>query len=418
MLFLLRCTPIWKSRFNAIALTMKFEKKKILEPFKPENLIQALKKPDEVLLNSLRSLTQITGSITGINFNFYSKIKSEAKGKSELTFIGQKKMDEVSLQLFTYNATDCIESDKKADYTIIDTASQTHNYWLNLHGIHDVDLMEQIGEALNLERLTIRHLIDTTQRPKVDDYDDYIYFSVKSIQKVEDQQLKIEQLSFVLGKNYVVSFQEEKGDHFEHIRNKLREGLGLVRKRECDFLLFQLLDAILDNYFETLDTINQEVALIEKETITNPKQSTLLLIEKNKKDVDKIKKSLAPFKEALTNIMKDRTRFIDKKNRKYYRDLKNSCANAIEESNATYAALESLANIYFSSLSQKMNETMKVLTTVATIFIPLTFIAGIYGMNFEYMPELKWRYGYFIIWGIMALVGVGMIVYFKRKKWL
>jgi magnesium transporter len=143
-----------------------------------------------------------------------------------------------------------------------------------------------------------------------------------------------------------------------------------------------------------------------------------LLIEKNKKDVDKIKKSLAPFKEALTNILKDRSQFIDKKNRKYFRDLKNSCSNAIEEASATYAALESLANIYFSALSHKMNETMKVLTTVATIFIPLTFIAGIYGMNFENMPELHWRYGYYIIWGIMLSVCVGMVLYFKNKKWL
>jgi magnesium transporter len=198
----------------------------------------------------------------------------------------------------------------------------------------------------------------------------------------------------------------------------MRDNLGLVRKRECDFLLFQLLDAILDNYFETLESINHEIAFIERQTLTNPKQSTLLLIEKNKKDVSKIKKSLAPFKEALTNILQDRTHFLNKGNRKYFRDLTNSCSNAIEEANATYSALESLTNIYFSSLSQKMNETMKVLTTVATIFIPLTFIAGVYGMNFENMPELKWEYGYFGVWGIMIVVLIGMIYYFKKKKWL
>ncbi len=395
-----------------------FKPEKLLEPFKPENLIQALKKPDEILLKSLRSLTNITGSITGINFNFYSKIKSEAKGKTELTFIGEKKVAEAKLQLFTYNEISCNETEKATDFELIDTADHSHNYWLNLHGIHDVELIENIGNALCFERLTVRQVVDTTQRPKVDDYDDYIFFSIKSILIREDHQLHIEQLSFVLGKNYVVSFQEEVGDHFDHIRNKMRDNLGQVRKRECDFLLFQLLDAILDNYFETLDHINHEVALLEKETITNPKQSTLLLIEKNKKDVDKIKKSLLPFKEALTNILKDRTHFITKRNRKYFRDLKNSCTNAIEEANSTYSALESLTNIYFSSLSQKMNETMKVLTTVATIFIPLTFIVGVYGMNFQFMPELSWRYGYFVIWGIMLCVLGGMIVYFKRKKWL
>lgn len=395
-----------------------FKPEKLLEPFKAENLIQALKNPDEILLKSLRSLTSITGSITGINFNFYSKIKSEAKGKTELTFIGQKKLEEAKLQLFTYNDQSCSETEAISAYALVDKEESTYNYWLNLHGIHDVDLVERIGNGLGFERLTVQQVVDTTQRPKVDDYDDYIFFSIKSILRTDKQQLNIEQLSFVLGRNYLVSFQEEVGDHFGHIRHKMRDNLGQIRKRECDYLLFQLLDAILDNYFETIDFINQEVALLERETLTNPKQSTLLLIEKNKKDVDKIKKSLLPFKEALTNILKDRTHFIAKRNRKYFRDLKNSCTNAIEEANATYAALESLTNIYFSSLSQKMNETMKVLTTVATIFIPLTFIVGVYGMNFQHMPELTWRYGYFAIWGIMVAIFFVMIVYFKRKKWL
>jgi magnesium transporter len=386
--------------------------------FKAENLIQALKKPDEILLKSLRSLTNITGSITGINFNFYSKIKSEAKSKTELTFIGQKKVEEAKLQLFTYNDQSCLESEELTAYVSVNKDEPAVNYWLNLHGIHDVDLIEKIGNTLGFERLTVRHVVDTTQRPKVDDYDDYIFFSIKSILRTERQELNIEQLSFVLGKNYLVSFQEEVGDHFDHIRDKMRDDLGQVRRREPDYLLFQLLDAILDNYFETIDFINQEVTLLERETLTNPKQSTLLLMEKNKKDVDKIKKSLLPFKEALTNILKDRTHFITKRNRKYFRDLKNSCTNAIEEANASYAALESLTNIYFSSLSQKMNETMKVLTTVATIFIPLTFIVGVYGMNFQNMPELGWKYGYFVVWGIMLFILMGMIIYFKRKKWL
>lgn len=392
--------------------------KKPKDIFKPQNLLSALKNPDEVLRKSLRSLTHITGSITGINFNFYSRIKSDAKTKTELTFIGEKKMEEVKLQLYKYDESSCCCTENRRDYEQIQAENADQKFWLNLHGIHDVELIEEIGEALNLERLTVRQLVDTTQRPKVDDYHDYLFFSVKSVLRGEDLRLKIEQLSFVLGKNFVVSFQEEPGDHFGHIRNKMEDGLGLIRKRDCDFLLFQLLDAILDNYFETIDNLNHEVGLIEKETLTNPRQSTLLLIEKNKKDVDKIKKSLAPFKEALTNILKDRSQFIDKRNRKYFRDLKNSCSNAIEEASATYAALESLANIYFSALSNKMNETMKVLTTVATIFIPLTFIAGIYGMNFENMPELHWQYGYYIIWGIMLSMCIGMVIYFRIKKWL
>ena len=392
--------------------------KTVIEPFRPENLMQALKNPDEILMKSLRSLTEMTESITGINFNSYSKLKSEAKGKIEFTFIGEKKVEEVMLQLFAYNENGCKETTEITDYKLVDTSNLSNNYWLNLHGIHDVALIEAIADTLKLESLTVGQVIDTTQRPKMEDYDDYIFFSIKSILLDEFDRLDIEQLSFVLSKNYLLSFQEKVGDHFNYIRQRMRDNLGLVRKRECDFLLFQLLDAILDNYFETLDSINKEVALIEKQTLTNPKQSTLLLIEKNKKNVSKIKKSLAPFKEALTNILQDRTHFINVGNRKYFRDLTNSCSNAIEEANATYTALESLTNIYFSSLSQKMNETMKVLTTVATIFIPLTFIVGVYGMNFENMPELKWQYGYFVVWGIMITTLFGMIYYFKKQKWL
>ncbi len=383
-----------------------------------EKVLYALKNPDKVLKKSLQSLTNITGGITGIDLNFYSQRKSEAKGKSQLTFIGEKKVEDVQVQLFQYNADAYTETHKTDDYTKIEVNNKHQNYWLNIHGIHDVSLIEKIGNSLQLDRLTVRQLIDTTLRPKVDDYEDYLFFSVKSVLKDEDEKLYIEQLSFVLGKNYVVSFQEEPGDHFHYLRNKLRENLGLIRKRESDFLLFQLLDAILDNYFETLDSINQEVGLLEQATVSEPKPATLLLIEKNKKDVDKIKKALTPFKEALTNIIQDRTHFIEKKNRKYFHDLKNSCLNAIEEAQSTFTALDGLTNIYFSNQSQRMNETMKVLTTVATIFIPLTFIAGVYGMNFENMPELKWQYGYYIIWGAMLAVTAGMIVYFKVKKWL
>ncbi len=371
-------------------------------------LFPVFRKPDEIL----RSLRSLTGGSS------YSKLRSAAKARPELTFIGQKKVDEVKLQLFIYNEQECVEKSELDDFYKVNTEDTSHTYWLNLHGIHDTDLIERIGNCLCFERITTRQVVDTTQRPKVDDYDHYVYFSIKSVLRSPQHAFSIEQLSFVLGKNYVVSFQEERGDHFDHIRHKIREDIGVVRKRGCDFLLFQLLDAILDNYFETLEYINHEVAKIEREIISNPRQETLVLIEDSKREVGRIKKSLSPFKDALTNILKDRTQFITKRNRKYFRDLKNSCANAVEEAAATYASLESLTNIYFSSLSQKMNETIKVLTTVATIFIPLTFIVGIYGMNFDNMPELHWKYGYLGSWGVMIGVLLIMVIYFKRKKWI
>ncbi len=275
-----------------------------------------------------------------------------------------------------------------------------------------------LGESMGLERLTLRQIIDTTQRPKVEEYEHYLFFSVKSILKQDAGEMQVEQLSFVLGQHFIISFQEEEGDHFEGIRNKLSEGLGFIQSRKSDYLLVQLLDAILDNYFETIDQVNFEIAALEKTLFQNPGKSTLIYLEGHKRSAQLIKKSLGPMKEAIFNILNGRSQLVKKENLKFFKELANSATSAIEEIDTTLRTLESLTNIYFASLSQKMNETMKVLTTVATIFIPLTFIAGIYGMNFENMPELGYQYGYPITLGAMSIIFVGMLIYFRKKKWV
>ena len=347
----------------------------------------------------------------------YADLKAKAKRKAEITFIGEKKLEEAKVQLFTFNENEVQESNQK-DFTPMINPKDSHIYWLNIHGLHEVELIQELAETIKMDRLSVRHLLDTTQRPKVDEFDDYLFFNLKSILLDEDDQIDVEQLSFVLGRNYVVSFQEKESDHFDDIRYKIREGIGFIRKRTSDYLLIQLLDAILDNYFETIEDINEDIAELEQEVYKNPQKETLFALEKSKKRADLIKKSLTPMTESINYILNNRTTFFQNENIKYINDLKMSCANALEEVDSTTRSLESLTNIYYASLSQKMNETMKVLTTVATIFIPLTFIAGIYGMNFEYMPELQLRNGYFIVWGVMISIFIGMVIYFKRKNWL
>lgn len=376
---------------------------------KPSDLVR----PDKLLLTGLKTLTNLTQT----PINMYADLKAKSKGKAEITFIGEKKLEEVKIQLFSFTEDECQESDDK-EFKIISNKKDTHKYWLNIHGLHDVALIQELAKILELDRLSVRQLLDTTQRPKVEEFDDYLFFNVKSILLDEEDKLDVEQLSFVLGKNMVVSFQEKESDHFDDIRTKIREGIGFVRKRTSDYLLIQLLDAILDNFFETIEDINEDIGELEEQVFKDPKKETLLDLERSKKQADFIKKSLTPFMESLNYILNNRTTFFQKENLKYLSDLRMSCANAIEEVDSSSRSLESLANIYYASLSQKMNETMKVLTTVATIFIPLTFIAGIYGMNFEYMPELSYRYGYYTIWGVMILIFLGMLFYFKRKKWL
>jgi magnesium transporter len=281
-----------------------------------------------------------------------------------------------------------------------------------------VPLVEKIGDMLQLDRLMIRQILDTTQRPKVEIDEQHLFLNIKAILNDEHGALLVEHMSFVMGPNYLVSFQEEKGDHFESIRHKITEGVGFIRKRSIDYLLVQLLDAILDNFFSAIDTLNEECALLEKAILRNPDEETTLALENLKRSAQSIKKALGPFREVLLNILNEDSGLIRKENIRYFKDLINTTTSAIDEIDNTQKTLESLTNIYFASLSQKMNEIMKVLTTVATIFIPLTFVAGIYGMNFDYMPELSMRYGYFFVLGIMLLVSVVMVIYFKRKKWI
>lgn len=368
-------------------------------------------RPDKVLLSGLKILGDFS-------MNLYSGQKSMSKGTGQITFIGKKKVEKVESQLYSYNEAEIKSSQNIEDFKLFTDLDHQKVYWLNFHGLHEVELIEEVGKALTLNRITTRQILDTTLRPKVDEYDHYVFFSVKSVLQDELEELKIEQLSFVLGENYVVSFQEERGDHFDHIRNKMVENLGLIRRKGADFLAFQLLDAILDNYFETIEAINDDVRKLEKIVLKDPTQKSLIQLEHMKQLAEMVKKSLNPFKDSLKVITNRETSFIQKENIKYFQDLGSSCASAIEEIDSTIKSLEGLTNIYFSSLSQKMNETMKVLTTVATVFIPLTFIAGIYGMNFENMPELRYQNGYFMALGAMGVVFVGMLVYFKRKKWL
>ena len=373
---------------------------------KPVDVIR----PDKLLREGLKTLTNLS-------HNLYSSQKNHSKATGELTFVGSKKMEEVQTQLYSYNEA-TIELEKEAKHEFLRTPAPHMNYWLNFHGIHEVKPIQEIGDLLNLDRLTVRQILDTTIRSKVEKYDDYLFLSIKSILKRDSGALDVEQVSFLLGPHFVISFQEEVGDYFENIRNKLENGLGYLRKRKSDYLLSLLMDAILDNYFETIDQLNSEITVIEEQILRDPGKSTQLILENKTKSSQIIKKALVPIKEALLSIVATESALINEANMKYFRDVAHSATSAMEEIESTLKTLESLTNIYFASLSQKMNETMKVLTTVATIFIPLTFIAGIYGMNFENMPELRHPSGYFITLGVMGGVALGMLILFKIKKWM
>jgi len=335
-----------------------------------------------------------------------------------LEFSGEQYMEKPELQLFTYNA-DGYSEDTMFEWPTGDLKIPDDRVsWLNVHGIHDIDLVNNICNALGVPRFAIQDVLDINQRTKMQLLDEQIFFSMKSMRPGQNKDFDVEQISFILGKNYLLSFQEKKGDHFEHIRVRIRNDNGLVRKKGADFLLFLLVEGIMENYYTTIDVFEDVV----KDTITpiptmDPDPEIIVVIEGLKRKLQRIKKNVMSLKDAFMVAEKGISPLIDKQQIKYFVDLKENSLYLLDNITSLEMRLDSAENLFFSIQGHRMNQVMTTLTIMAAIFIPLTFMAGIYGMNFENMPELGWKYSYFILLGIMALVTLVMLLYFRRRKW-
>nr|WP_321452809.1 magnesium/cobalt transporter CorA [uncultured Carboxylicivirga sp.] len=333
-------------------------------------------------------------------------------------YTGKGNKDEISIQLFEYN-TEGYTEDIEYDYQKVNEFPQDgKSHWLNVHGIHEPKVIQHICSELGIHQLALQDILDINQRPKFQEYDDYWFFSLKSILPSENNHVNLEQISFVLGSNFLVSFQEKKADHFDHIRSRIRQNMGIVRQRGTDFLLYLLLESILDNYFKTIAKIDDKVTAI---SITNKKvdltPDLLEYIESFKRQIYQIKRNVAPIRDFVSMIEREEFQMIEPKHVKYYFEIKDLCLTLIDECEQINIRLESNINLFFSVQGDRMNQVMKTLTIVATFFIPLTFVAGIYGMNFSNMPELGWKYGYLGVWVLMIALTIVMIIYFKRKRW-
>ncbi|MGM0635061.1 MAG: magnesium/cobalt transporter CorA [Bacteroidota bacterium] len=350
-----------------------------------------------------------------MNLNLKKKQKIDPK---DYVFEGLIPKEEMQMQAFYYNADEVIEVTDFKPEQLIDFPDSSKNIWLNTHGIHETKQVIDLADKLGLHHLSIQDILDIHQRPKFQEFNDYFFFSIKSKFYDRAGEFKAEQMSFVLGENFLVSFQEKKGDHFTHLRERIRQNKGIVRERGTDYLLFLMLEAILDEYslmIETFETDANRFELMEVNTDVNPMQ--LQQIENHKRKVQLIRKAIFPIKEFCYHIDKNDNNFINESNKKYFIDLKNYCRTLLDETEELRTQLEASINLFFSVQSHRMNQVMKTLTIVSTIFIPLTFIAGVYGMNFENMPELQWNYAYFLVLGIFVVIIIIMVAYFKRKKW-
>ncbi len=337
---------------------------------------------------------------------------------SEPAFTGVKHEDELSLQEFKYNAEECLENPDYAPQDFQGFQETEHQCWLNIHGLHDVNTIRNICVKTGVHDLAIQDILDVNQRPKFQEYETYWFFTLKSILPANNSIIEQEQLSFILGSNFLISFQERKADYFNHIRQRLRNDEGIVRERGTDYLLFLLLESILDNYVKTINGIDGEIeklGLIESDV--DPSPSILKTIELYKRQIHQIKKTILPLKEYVSKIEREKTGFVQKKHLKYFYELRDLSLTLIDECDYLEVQLESSINLFFSVQGHRMNQVMKTLTTVATIFIPLTFLAGIYGMNFSHMPELDWKLGYLGFWLVILLVFILLLAYFKKKKW-
>jgi magnesium transporter len=337
---------------------------------------------------------------------------------NSVEFIGKQYCDVPSMQLFSYNKEELLENKdfKLAELTKFN--NEKYIYWLNIYGLHDVEFMKELAAKLDIHFLVVQDLLDTTSRPKLQHFDEYIFFTVKAIQSVEGGKVELIQISFLLGKGFVVSFQEKPGNHFQQLRKILR-AKGTVRERGSDFLQYALLEAILEDYFFTIDKLEIIIKdLMKLENIEKSDPATIFTMESLKETLHEMKRSLHPFKEAMNLIEKGVAGFIKAKSGKYFADLKDQSIQLIEELDSNIHKLESGSNLFFSYQSHKMNDTMKTLTVISAIFIPLTFLVGIYGMNFDNLPELHWHYGYYVFWLITLVLVTALVIYFKKKKWL
>ncbi|MBL7856148.1 MAG: magnesium/cobalt transporter CorA [Cyclobacteriaceae bacterium] len=288
--------------------------------------------------------------------------------------------------------------------------------WINLDGLNNQTIIEKLQAHFQLHALLIDDVLND-QRPKAEEYDEYLFFTLKMLYRIDESGIDYEQISFVLGRDYLISFQEKEGDLFDGFRERIRLDQGKVRKKQADYLLYRLTDIIIDNYYNVLDKIGEEIESIEDDIQANPANRSFNRIQKIKKELIYLRRTVYPLRDALNKIIKGESEFINDENIRYYADIYDHVIH-LQDSLDIYKDLTSgLLDLHINTLNTKLNEVMKVLAVISTIFMPLTFIVGVYGMNFENLPELEWQYGYYGTWGVMLLIVGGMVAYFKRKKW-
>jgi len=351
----------------------------------------------------------------------FMKRASETVGLAPgtLVHIGDKKTEQVRLSLIEYGATHFQEKSIETVEESFPSKDEPSVTWVNITGLHDLDVIEKVGKHFDLHPLLLEDIVYTGHRPKIEDYEGYLFAVLKMLRyDQEEDQVNAEQVGLVVGPNYLLSFQESPEDVFDPVRERLRKGKGRSRKAGSDYLAYALVDAIVDEYFLILEIFGEKIESMEEELVANPTPQTLQRIHDMKREMLFFRKQAWPLRELVGALSKGESPLVHESTSIYLRDVHDHTIQIIDTIESFRDVLSGMIDIYLSTISNKMNEIMKVLTIIATIFIPLTFVAGVYGMNFRYMPELEWRWGYFMAWGVMLVIAVLLLSFFKKKRWL
>jgi magnesium transporter len=335
-----------------------------------------------------------------------------------LIHVGEQKAQTVDISFHQYNNAEVIEQ-KSVPIKNIPHSEDKHITWIQVSGIHDVEKIDTIGKQYSLHPLLLEDILNTEQRPKVEDYTDYLFIVFKTLDFDEETHgIRSDQIALVIGKNLLISFHENETGFFNPIRERIQSGKGRIRKMGSDYLAYALMDVVIDHYFITLEKLGSRIDDIEKSLLNNPSVEVLHNINFIKREMVFLRKNIWPVRELVATLERRESPIIHQHTVIYLRDLYDHIVQAIDTIESMRDVLTGMLDVYLSSMSNKTNEVIKVLTIIATIFIPLTFIVGIYGMNFDFMPELTWRYGYPAIMLLMLLLVGGMLYYFRRNNWI
>ena len=337
-----------------------------------------------------------------------------------LVFVGEQKIEKPVITVFQYDADQCINNEYTLEEALALQTSPDKITWFNIEGLHDVDLVHKMCDKFSIPALLIEDILNTSERPKVDLIDNVLFIVLRMLwQNEKDNTIITEHMSIVLGKDFILTFQEGVlGDVFEPIRIRLSTGRGKLRKQKIDYLCYELMDAIVDSYFGILEALGDKIEVLEESVLVQPQNELLRELHDLRSDLLSVRRSVWPLRDIINNIQREDDTYFQKSTTYYLRDLYDHTVQELETIETYWELLSGLQDIYLSSISNRMNEIMKVLTIITTIFIPLSFIAGLYGMNFKYMPELDYRYGYPIVILVMLIITYIMIKIFIKKKWM